>query len=121
MDALKSWLESQGFKIETNPIPDGRNLETWYAVRPVSIPCRDCEANPGKRKAIAVYPYRLVMGRDVPPYESFEVRLVGEALGVWYQLMAYSLSTDDLSTKLADVERTLVSAWEALVTVDIHA
>lgn len=111
-DALRQTLEAAGFKVANNGLASRENLCRWYAWRPSAIQARPCECNNKPRMQIEVYPH--VFSVDAKTYRSAEVKLVGEAGGVWFDLKAYSISMENLPSKLDAIEAQLVAAWNAL-------
>lgn len=109
---MKSHLESIGFRSEKNSCRSRiENKARWYAWRKSAVPARECECNKGKPMQIIVFPYSYLLDGD--RRESVEVSLRGE-FGAWWDLKAYGLSPQECVDKLDDIERSLVSAWNAL-------
>lgn len=109
---LKDWLAEQGFQHYLNHLGSRDNRANWYSCRKTNIECRECETNDGKRMQIVVNPHSYIIHGDI--HESVEINVTGEAGGVWYQLNAYSLSVDEVHTRLDEIERNLIAAWNAL-------
>jgi hypothetical protein len=108
---LREALEAREFRFGPNSLRHGGNGVDWYAYRPSSIPARECECNEGKRVQIFVMPYSFYLNGHLS--ESCEVELCGE-FGTWWKLRAYGLTFDETVTKIDDIERKLVAAWNAL-------
>ena len=111
-DARK-WLIKIGFKCFVDTLRRPGNLCNWYACRRTAIAARECECNTGKTMQIVIHPYAYEIAVTVN--ESFGVSIVGEAGSLWFDLKAYSMNSDELKTRLGDVEAMLVRAWNALV------
>lgn len=109
-DSLRNWLIEQGFKVASDTLHEtGCN---WYAYRRSSLPARECECNEGKPMQIVARPF----SRDIDgvTWESVEVDVTGEAIGMWFKLMAYSLPENELKKRLPEIEASLIAAWNAL-------
>lgn len=117
LDDLRYWLSSAGFKIYEDNLRSRENLCNWYACRKIKSECRECETNEGKRLQIIASPYLIDHSFRGEHFCSASVQLsiTGEAKDVWYKLMAYSLSPDELRERLDEIEGRLVAAWSALV------
>ncbi len=108
---FKAWLGEKGFKFAPNKSIG--NLCEWYAYRRSELPARRCECNDdktGMQLVIYVYSYDLPNG----PHESVTVQLRGEESGLWWLIEAYSMSVEEAVSRLDDVERKLIAAWNAL-------
>jgi hypothetical protein len=113
-DDLREWLITQGFKV-THDYLSRDNECNWYAYRRNALPARECETNDGKPMQIVVRPFKYRHPSTMhQEWQSAEVDVTGEAGGVWYKLSAYSLKHDELSTRLAEIESSLIAAWNAL-------
>lgn len=112
MDETRAWLEAQGFRIAEDMLRARENCATWYAYRRSALKSAECETNDGKPMQIVVRPhsYDWPGGRS----RSVEIDVTGEAVGVWYNLRAYSVSEDVLRGHLPQIERSLIAAWNAL-------
>jgi hypothetical protein len=111
MEELEKYLVKSGYKIyDNNPLKSQYNEITWYAAKRTKSK-RECESNK-KPVQIIVSPYRTIMRHGV--HESVTVDLTAEYMGVWWKLEAYSLSVKIVMTDLPQIEKRLVSAWEAL-------
>lgn len=115
LDDLRYWLSSAGFKIYEDNLRSHENMCNWYACRKIKAECRECETNEGKRAQIVATPYCLYVQNAGPACASVELSITGEAKNVWYKLMSYSLSPDELRERLDEIEGRLVAAWNALV------
>ena len=115
-DALRDWLMiAQGFSVAIDPLARDKGCN-WYAYRRSDLPARECEHNGGQHRQLVVRPFRLEhIGAPGGAWESVEVDVTGEAKGVWFKLMAYSLTPDELRKGLPEIERRLIAAWNALV------
>lgn len=112
---LQAWLEGRGFRVFIDPIPDGMNRCNWYACRRTILDARECETNGHKvQMVIQPYEYPHIPGGRGGHHTSVEAVMTGESGGVWYRLMAYSMSHGELMEKLDAVEAALVRAWNAL-------
>jgi hypothetical protein len=110
MTELKEWLESKGFKIYDNPIASQYNQEKWYAAKRTKSK-RECTSNK-KPVQIVVNPYSTTMRHGI--HESITVDITAEWAGIWWKLEAYSIPPREFKKKLAQIEKRLVKAWEAL-------
>lgn len=109
----RRWLEANGFKTYKDALASRDNLADWYACRYSDIPASECETNAGKRIQIVVKPHSFhVPGRITS--QSVEIDVTGEAGGIWYRLVAYSLKPEDMIAKLPQIEASLIAAWNAL-------
>lgn len=111
LDALKDWLSAHGFRIASDPCSARDNEVHWYAYRRSELKARECECNDGKPAQIVIKPFAYVLGGH--RRESVEVSLTGE-FGVWWQLKAFGLNPAEVPEKLANVEASLIRAWNAL-------
>lgn len=111
-EELQEWLKSQGFKFEINPFKSDYNECNWYAYRRTRLEARECECNGGKSMQIVVKPIAFTLNGIRS--RSVEVEVCGEAIGEWWKLSCYSISTDELPGKLDQIERSLIQAWNAL-------
>lgn len=111
-DDLRGWLIGDGFRVALDGLAMPNECN-WYAYRKSEIPARECECNDDKPAQIVVRPYRILDVRGA--WESASVSVTGQAGGVWIKLDAYSLSHEDLRSKLGDIERSLIAAWNALL------
>ncbi|GAB4059147.1 hypothetical protein [Uliginosibacterium sediminicola] len=112
-DELREWLTTQGFRCANNTLRHQGNGCNWYAYRRSNLSARTCECNDDKPgMQIVVTPSAMVLHNRL--HESVEIELCGEANGVWWKVTAYSITPSDVPKKLADVERALISAWNAL-------
>ena len=113
-DALREWLITQGFKV-THDYLSRDNECNWYAYRRSALPARECETNDGKPMQIVVRPFKYRHPSTMHhEWQSAEVDVTGEAGGAWYKLSAYSLTHEELRTRLAEIESSLIAAWNAL-------
>lgn len=113
-DELREWLESQGFRIAKSSLGSRENECNWYAYRRSELAARACECNYDKQgMQIVVTPHAFSF--DGRRHSSVEIEVCGEAGGVWWKLMAYSLSPDRVMEGLAFVEPALIAAWNALL------
>jgi hypothetical protein len=111
MTELKEWLEGKGFKIyDNNPLKSKYNEVTWYAAKLTSSK-RECTSNK-KPVQIVVNPYTTTMRHGI--HESITVDITAEWAGIWWKLEAYSIPPREFKKKLAQIEKQLVNAWEAL-------
>lgn len=108
LDSLREWLVQQGFRVAPNGLRGYHNECDWYAYRRSEGQARECEANGGKSMQLVVTPTRF------GAWEGVEIDVTGEAGGVWFKLMAYSLKPDEVQARVPDVERSLIAAWNAL-------
>jgi hypothetical protein len=109
-DELRTWLESQGFRAYTNA-PSADNACNWYTCRTTALMSRECECNE-KPVQIIVRPFKF--GLSIPDFIEVEVR--GQTGDLWFQLMAHSLTPDELRARLPEIEARLIAAWNALAT-----
>lgn len=114
LDDLREWLEAQGFRTAVYSLGGRDNQCNWYAYKLSTLPARECECNDGKPMQLVVRPFKCAFS---PPraWESVEVDVSGEAGGVWFKLMAYSLTPSELRSKLPEVEARLIAAWNSLL------
>ena len=111
-DELREWLLAQGFQVARLQYDNECN---WYAYRRSELPARECEFNDGKPMQLVVRPYRFPHpSAPGGAWESAEVDVIGEAGGLWFTLQAYLLSHQAVRERLGDIERSLISAWNAL-------
>lgn len=108
---LKAFLQKNGFKMGRDAYAPAGNLVDWYAWRRTTLLVRPCETN-GDRCQIVIHPFSMVAHGIA--HTSTKVGVTGETNGVWYELSAYSLPVTELIADLDDIERRLVSAWNAL-------
>lgn len=100
-DDLRTWLQSQGFTCDRQPVPDRDNLANWYAFRTWWSPSTP-------QHTLQVRPFKLQLGSR--QLEMADVAIVREIDGVAYELKAYSLGFDTLREKLDDIAQRLVRA-----------
>lgn len=100
-DDLRTWLQSQGFTCERQPVPDRDNLANWYAYRVWNSPSTP-------QHTVQVRPFKLQLGPR--QLEMADVAVVREVDGVAYELKAYSLGFDVLREKLDCIAQRLVEA-----------
>jgi hypothetical protein len=108
---FKAWLGEKGFGLSSDQ--GNATLSPWYAYRRSEFPARRCECNDDKQgMQLVIYVYSY----DVPngPHESVTARLRGEESNLWWSIEAYSMSVDEAVSRLDDVERKLIAAWNAL-------
>jgi hypothetical protein len=116
MQAQREWLEAQGFSIAPDGSGNRLNRCNWYAYRRSELPARVCECNDDKPGAqIVIRPFEWDEWIVPNHAGALEVELCAQAAGVWWNFTAYSISADELPANLADVERRLIAAWNALV------
>ena len=112
MTELREWLESAGFKFGIDSLRYEGNECDWYAYRRTAIPSRECECNDGKAMQIIIKPSQFaVNGKQ---YKTASVEVCGEYDGQWWRLEAYGVDTDKFPEKFDAIERSLISAWNAL-------
>lgn len=111
MTETRQWLEAQGFKVETNHLAARDNLTNWHAFRRAPLAAH-CETNDHKVQ-IVVTPHAYHFPGKISS-QSVEIDVTGEAGGVWYKLVAYSLKPEEMIAKLPAIEASLVAAWNAL-------
>ena len=112
-EELRGWLTEQGFRCAENPLRYPENGCNWYAYRRSELSARVCECNDDKPgMQIVVTPSEMTLNDTT--HRGVEIELRGEANGVWWKMTAYSLKPEDVPAKLADVERALIAAWNAL-------
>lgn len=121
LDELREWLQANGFKIEINN--NSQNDCNWRAYRRATGQTRECETNDGKLMLV-VNPYQFRMhdyaGGCFRTHSTVETEITGEAGeagGRWYKLQQYATSPDEFMANLAEIERALVNAWNAVVSV----
>lgn len=115
-DDFREWLLSQGFRVGQNSLQGHHNLCDWYAWRRSALDARSCECNDDKKgMQLVIHPHTYSL-ENMPKdaRESVELRVTGEAGGVWFDLKAYSMKPECVRDKLPDIERMLVDAWNAL-------
>jgi hypothetical protein len=110
-DAWRVWLTEQGFTVGINSLPVPINECNWYAWRKIKYPARPCHCNE-KPPSFCITPFLWTINQQ--PYVSAEACLTGEQSGIWYQLKAYSISEEELKTRLDEIEDKLIAAWNAL-------
>lgn len=122
MDETREWLVTQGYRIGRGSLNGQDNACNWYAYKASIIPARECECNEGKGLQIVVKP-NILMHPSAPggSWKSVEIDVTGETGGVWFKLAAYSMSPESLPERLKGVEASLVSAWNALVMLDLES
>jgi hypothetical protein len=116
LDYLRKWLESQGFRVSQDYFQRDNGCN-WYAYRRSELPARECECNGGETMQIVVRPHLFRHASAPTPsgaWESVEVGVTGEANGMWFRLMAYSLKPEELRERLPEIEAALIAAWNAL-------
>lgn len=114
-EELREWLLKQGFKCSIESLHRNGNECNWYAFRRSELPARECECNDGKPMQLVVRPFACNINSR--SWQSVEVDVTGEANGVWFKLSAYSMSHEDLKSRLPGVESSLIAAWNALTKV----
>lgn len=112
---MKTWLEANGFKCQPDNFHTESNEYDWVAYRRIQRAHRRCETNDTKNCQLVVHPYKIQFPDD-RTYEAYEVEITGECASLWFTLKAYSISRDDLQTKLDEIEDKLIKAWEALAS-----
>jgi hypothetical protein len=110
-DALREWLQAQGFKLAKNHFGPRDNVCNWYAYRRSTLPVRECESNKGEGIKLIVCPC-LYPGDDNPV--RVEATLIGGAAGLWREIKCTSLNEDELRACLGQIEQRLVAAWNAI-------
>lgn len=110
---FKLWLIDQGFKILIDPFKSRFNACNWYACRYSALPARQCETNEGKPVQIVITPFDNDTP-ETPRRLSAEINITGEAASTWFKIEAYSLDQDEVRSRLPEIERMLVNAWNAL-------
>ena len=118
-DNLREWLGAHGFGVEEDRFSGQGNECNWLAYKRTKLDARECETNGGKRLQIVVKPFAYT--HNGTTHESSSVEIVGEAGDVWFNQQAYSLGHDVLMKRLDDIERMLISAWNALLPVGSSA
>ena len=116
LDSLREWLLEHGFRVSQDYM-QRENGCNWYAYRRSELPARECECNDGKPMQIVVRPHLFRHASAPTPsgaWESCEVDVTGEANGMWFRLMAYSLKPEELRERLPEIEAALIAAWNAL-------
>jgi hypothetical protein len=112
----KAFLFEKGFRFHMTP--DGPlQPKPWYAYKDSVIRARVCECNKRPKIQICVDPWLSVYEAGEQP--TFKISIRGEANGVWWNLEAYTLTARDVVERYEDIERSLVSAWNAL-TQTVH-
>ena len=117
LDDLREWLESQGFRVSQDYM-QRENGCNWYAYRRSELPARECECNDGTPMQIVVRPHLFKHASAPTPsgaWESCEVDVTGEANGMWFRLLAYSLKPEELRERLPEIEAALIAAWNAIL------
>lgn len=111
-DNIKEWLRDIGFREYPNAVASCENECKWIACKRYESKyvCESNDDKPGIQ--VTVTPHKLRMGGN--EYKSIEIGITGEANGIWCTLQAYSLSWEELPTKLDQVTDALVKAWEAI-------
>jgi hypothetical protein len=108
---LREWLTTQGFRVSPDNLSSQSNLCNWYAWRRSDLTARECECNEGKPAQIVVKPCEMHFSHV---HRSAEVRVTGEALGIWFDLKAYSVPIEELQQRRPEIEAALIAAWNAL-------
>lgn len=108
---LREWLAGQGFNFGKQETHKPLNQCDWHAWRRIKLDARECECN-GPKVQLVITPYSFVTSNYES--ESVEVDLNGEAGGVWWKLMAYSLKPSELIERLDEIEASLTNAWNSL-------
>jgi hypothetical protein len=112
-ETLREWLEARGFRASVDALRSQGNECNWAAYRRTELTARECECNDGKAVQIAVKPF--VYTHNGTTYESVSVELTGEVNGLWFTQQAYSLRHDELMSRIDEIERMLIDAWNALL------
>jgi hypothetical protein len=107
-DELRTWLVGQGFKIENDFFAKDSRGCNWHAYKRTEN-ANDCECN-DKPPAVCVKPFFS----QHPIHFGADVEVAGKAGGIFYKLEAYSLNVDTLKSRLIDIEKSLIAAWNAL-------
>lgn len=117
MKKLKNWLKDQGFSFGRSPFQNNMNECKWQAYRISELTARRCESNSEKEgMQIIITPYEFSMNSYHS--QSVEVELYGEANGIWWKLLAYSIKPEELESRLPEIESSLIAAWNALKPSD---
>lgn len=112
-DELRNFLMAHGFRCAEYSLRSRENGCNWYAYRRSELEARRCECNDDKPEMqIIVKPSVLTLNGK--QHRSAEVELCGESGGLWWNFMAYSMTPDEVPSKLDDVEAGLIAAWNAL-------
>lgn len=112
MEDLQSRLIEKGYRLYPNSLSGEYNICNWIACKRAPEHTRHCECNE-KSVQFVVTPHHMIFnGVDS---KSIAISIRAEYAGVWYDLQAYALSTDELSL-LSEIEHKLTNAWEALNT-----
>ena len=112
-DQLREWLLNRGFRAEEDRFRTQGNECNWYAYKRTDFDARECETNDGKRMSIFVKPFAYT--HNGVTQESASVEIVGEASDIWFDQRAYSIPLQTLMERMADIERMLINAWNALL------
>jgi hypothetical protein len=113
MNELREYLESIGFKFSINNLRDEGNQCDWYAYRRSKLKARRCECNDKEFMQIVIKPY-LYIFNEIQKSEGVEIELSGEANGEWWEIKAYGIAPEAVKDKLDKIERSLISAWNAI-------
>jgi len=117
-DELRGWLIKQGFRCAPDSLKYRDNECNWYAYRRSELAARRCECNSEDAgMQIVVKPSMLWLGDN--KHESVEIELCGEAAGVWWKLSAYGLKLNEVPERMADIEVSLVAAWNSLLPKEL--
>lgn len=114
-DQLRKWLERRGFNTSIDGLRQPDNLCNWYAYKRAEVPSRECECNEGKPIQIVVRPHAYRCHDRLS--ETCQIEVIGEAGGLWFQQKAYGLKEKEVRKRYDEIERMLVSAWNALLPV----
>jgi hypothetical protein len=111
---LYNWLEENGFKFSKNQFVKSEENCNWYAWRRSELSARVCECNSDKDGVqIVVRPFSAQIGDRL--HRNVEIDVKGEYKGIWFSISAYSLKPEEVFDRLYDIEKSLVSAWNALI------
>lgn len=111
MESFKTSLLDLGFKIESDQFHNIMNMYNWIGYRRIVTDHRHCECN-DKKLQLSVKPFSTTIHGN--EYESCEVEVVGEYNGIWYKVMAYSMSPSEFLNRINEIEHNLIMAWEHL-------
>ena len=114
---LREWFVEQGFSITKNH----RNRCNWLAYKRSGIPARACECNKKKGMQIVAHPYESTWPDTqlTRYYVGCEVEICGEAEGLWWKLLCYGASVDEVKNRLPEIEKMAIAAWNALSPITI--
>ena len=113
-EGLMNWLLGNGFKLEREAAIGSLNECNWYAWRRSELPARKCEINDGEGMVIVVTAYKARVGSV--GFRSVSISVTGVFDGTSREIEAYGIEPESVPAKLADVESSLISAWNALNT-----